>query len=158
MAHPVKWHPDIVFKKIFERIAGGEPMAAICRDEDMPSYPWVTAQIRAHTELQRQYTAALEDRADFLAWQIEMLADSPMPQGMDGASKSAWVQHLRVKLDARKWLAAKMAPKRYGEKLEIDNTVRVDLAEAMRLAQERVDRFRDGNVIENSTAEVVDQG
>lgn len=156
MPWPTKFDPEKIFPTIFARIASGEPLASICREEGMPSYPWVTGQIRGCAELQSRYKAALEDRADMLAWQIEQLADSPMPDGMDGAGKSAWVQHLRVKIDTRKWVASKMAPKRYGEKLEVDGTVTVDISAAIQQARERVDRLRGLNVIESSTAEVVE--
>lgn len=73
--------------------------------------------------MKANYQITVEDRADRLAEQIMELADTPMPAGLDGPSKAAWiVQHLRVRLDARKWATSKLKPKTYGERLDVSVT------------------------------------
>ncbi len=49
----------------------------------------------------------------------------------------------RVRIDTRKWLLSKMAPKRYGDRLELagdkDNPLEVNIAGAAELLSSRVD-------------------
>jgi hypothetical protein len=70
--------------------------------------------------LRARYQEACEDRADRLAEELLELADSPMPQGLDGPGKSAWVQKLRLQVDTRKWIACKLKPHQYGERLDLE--------------------------------------
>lgn len=37
-----------------------------------------------------------------------------------GSVDSAWVQMQRLKIDAKKWELSKLAPKKYGDKLEVE--------------------------------------
>ena len=56
-----------------------------------------------------RYARAREEQADTLADDIVRIADDPK---LDPNDK-------RVRVDARKWVAAKLKPKKYGEKLEL---------------------------------------
>jgi hypothetical protein len=82
---------------------------------------------------------AVEDRADRLAEELMELADSPMPVGLDGPSKSAWVQQLRLRVDVRKWAASKLKPKTYGERLDLSvSNEPISIISALEAAQRRV--------------------
>lgn len=69
-----------------------------------------------HKEFSEQYVRAREAQADALADEIVDIADSE-----ENPAKA------RVRVDARKWIAAKMKPKRYGDKIttEHEGTVEV---------------------------------
>lgn len=74
-----------------------------------------------------QYARAREAQADKLAEDILAIADdgrNDTYQTDDGESVNHDViARSRLRVDARKWLAGKMAPKRYGDKLELDASV-----------------------------------
>jgi hypothetical protein len=93
-------------------------LAAFCRERGL-SYTRMLRWLDASTERSQLYARAKEDRADNIADEFAAIADEPIPTTLQGSYDSAAVQDKRVRLDARKWLAAKLAPKRYGEKVAI---------------------------------------
>lgn len=91
---------------ICERMADGESLRSICRDDAMPSKSSVFKWLRLHKSFADQYARALESRADSHADDLIDIADDP---ALDPNDK-------RVRIDARKWVAARLRPKVYGEK------------------------------------------
>ena len=59
-------------------------------------------------------TRAREERADLLAKEILEIADAPCKDAVE-------VAHARNRLDTRKWLASKLAPRKYGDRVEHDH-------------------------------------
>ena len=98
-------------------------MASICRADDMPCESSVYGWLRKNEEFLQNYTRAKEDQADLLAEQIIEIADETSNDtvtGKDGQeiANSEWINRSRLRVDARKWVAAKLKPKKYGDKLE----------------------------------------
>ncbi len=96
------------------RLAKGESMASIGRDPKMPGattiYDWIDAD---ETGLSAErYARARERQADFGADEIREIADD---QSLDPNSR-------RIMVDARKWIAAKLKPRVYGDKLDVKHT------------------------------------
>jgi hypothetical protein len=68
-------------------------------------------------ERRNQYMRAREEQADTLADEIVAIADNATD-----------AQIARLQMDARKWFASKVAPKKYGDKTDITsngNTIAV---------------------------------
>jgi hypothetical protein len=61
------------------------------------------------------YARAREHQAESYADEIASIADSA--QGLD----SAGVNAARLRVDARKWCASKLLPKRYGDKIDLNH-------------------------------------
>lgn len=112
---------------ICERLANGETLRAICRDEAMP--PEATVRRWALDDVQgfaAQYARARDLGLDAMAeglLEIADEADTVQKVGADGetmevAFDSVAVQRNKLRVDARKWLLSKMAPKKYGDKLQ----------------------------------------
>lgn len=91
---------------ICDRLANGESLRKICRDAGIPSQPTIFRWIGANEEFRKQYARARETQADAIADEILNIAD----EAVDPAKA-------RVQIDARKWLAGKMRPKIYGDKV-----------------------------------------
>lgn len=53
------------------------------------------------------------------------------------------IQHLRVRLDTRKWIASRVYRQLYGDKVEISTQVQVDLSAAMEAAEKRLQAQRN---------------
>ena len=70
-----------------------------------------------------QYTRAREEQADTLADEILAIADETPDSVTDekGISRtdSGWVTWQRNRVDARKWVASKLKPKKYGDALKV---------------------------------------
>ena len=102
-----------------ERIATGEPLSHICREDDMPALSTVYKWLNAHKEFVEMYARCKEDQADTLADEILSIADEPpVPDGQTGKIDAAWVSWQKNRIDARKWTASKLKPKSYGDKVE----------------------------------------
>jgi hypothetical protein len=57
------------------------------------------------------------------------LADEPVPSDEHGRMDSAAVNDKRLRIDTRKWIASKMHPAVYGDKVGIDASVTANLAD-----------------------------
>lgn len=97
--------------KICELIANGMSLRAVCSQEGMPSAVTVCKWLSENEEFSKQYARAREEQAVSFADEIIQIADSVEPD-------SAAVAKAKLQIDSRKWLAAKMAPKKYGDKVE----------------------------------------
>lgn len=112
-----------VITEICARIAQGEPLRSICDSEDMPGLRTVYTWLAQEPEFQHLYARAREDQADALADDIVCIADEPpLPDGETGKIDSAWVAWQRNRIDARKWTASKLKPRKYGDKTEAEVT------------------------------------
>ncbi len=109
---------------ICARLADGESMRSVCRDDAMPSMSTVFKWLREHNEFSQQYAIAKEECAEVYAEEIIEIADDSSNDyteaGEGGETKlnSEHVQRSRLRIDARKWVASKLKPKKYGDKLQ----------------------------------------
>ncbi|MDR6393045.1 terminase small subunit-like protein [Paraburkholderia phenoliruptrix] len=109
---------------ICERLADGESLRAICLDDSMPARASIFKWLGENKSFSDQYARAREAQADTMADEILHIADTPV-MGQKTVSKATgieitegdMIEHRRLQVDARKWLAAKMAPKKYSERL-----------------------------------------
>lgn len=113
---------------ICARLATGEPLVKICRDEHMPGTSTVYRWLAAHEPFRDMYARAREDQADTLADEILDIADEDPAVVFEkehtssgelevARVDSAAVNHQRLRIDARKWIASKLKPRKYGEKV-----------------------------------------
>lgn len=141
-----RFSPERAWEVLLADIANGASLtAALQRLNPAPSYWWAKDQLRRNPELRTRYQQACEDRADRLAEELLELVDSPIPQGLDGPGKSAWVQKLRLQVDTRKWIACKLKPRQYGERVDIEvKQTSISIMAALGAAEKRVS---DGKII-----------
>ncbi|MBU6182674.1 MAG: hypothetical protein KGR46_07675 [Verrucomicrobia bacterium] len=106
---PSIWSQELA-DQICERISNGETLRAVCRDIKIaPST--VIEWTWKNKEFFEQYTRARQKQADAYADMI-----------LDEAFNSIDPQIGRLRVDALKWVASKLAPKRYGDKVEVEQT------------------------------------
>ncbi len=70
-------------------------------------------------DLAERYTRAREVLIEKMANDLMEIADTPVGSTESGATDSGAVQKQRLQVDTRKWLLSKLAPKKYGDKLEL---------------------------------------
>lgn len=119
---------DAVVFELLERIADGESLRAICRDDHMPDKATVFRWLADDADLRDQYARARETQADSIFDEIIEIADDarndwmerqgPDGQGVGWQLNGDHVQRSRLRIDARKWMAGKLRPKVYGDKVE----------------------------------------
>jgi hypothetical protein len=109
MARPSDYNLEIA-AEICERLAGGEPLQAICRKGDgMPTDTIVRRWRYALPEFCAMCAHAREDAGH--AWAERAVAMAMTADPLTAVS-------VRVKFDALRWYASKLAPKTYGDKLQ----------------------------------------
>ena len=148
-----------VWPQVLEAISNGASLTEAMRQPNMPSLAWAKRQLQHDPDLQRAYQAAIVERAQALADQIVQLSDSQPPPNLEGAALSAWVQQLKLRLWARTWVAAKLAPRQWGERLDVSVTeTRISITAALKAAETRLidlppePRARDNRLTLSSTA------
>lgn len=83
----------------------------------MPSYATVCKWHLTHPEFTEIYAKAKDDQADYLADDLVRIADEYPEVDDKGKIDSAWVAWQRNRIDVRKWTAAKLKPRKYGERV-----------------------------------------
>lgn len=110
MARPTIYNPKLA-DEICKRIAGGESLRRICKDDDMPSrktvHLWLLDEEKK--EFLYQYEIACNIRAEDKFDELEEIADNG----------SGDVQRDRLRTDVRKWWLSKALPKKYGDKMDL---------------------------------------
>lgn len=117
---------------ICARLAEGESLRSVCRDDAMPAMSSIFKWMREHPEFSNQYARAKEESADAMAEDVLEIADNEveqplivdgLPMQVDGklvmVKDNVSVQHAKLRVDTRKWLMSKMKPKKYGERVAV---------------------------------------
>lgn len=113
--------------RICEELALGKSMRTVCTQEGMPAMSSVFKWLREHKEFSEQYAKAKEESTDAMAEDLLYISDTPVmgevrtikPDGSVEIKQDEMLGHRRLQVDSRKWLMAKMKPKKYGDKLDM---------------------------------------
>ena len=137
IGRPTDYTKDMA-DKICEKIANGRSLRSICAEDGMPPMKTIYRWLEANEEFRHQYARARDKQADYFAEEIIEIADS-------AEAEIAAVSKAKLQIDARKWAASKIAPKKYGDKQEIDvkssdgsmrPSVRLDAEEFRKIAED----------------------
>ena len=105
-------HGPEVEDEICRQMAAGLPLDTICRQEGMPNIVTVLHWAAGgRPGFDQKYARAREALATRLVAEAIELVDRPVA---DAAQASA----MRTRADMRKWLASKLFPRQYGDKVE----------------------------------------
>jgi hypothetical protein len=117
---------------ICEKLSSGKPLRQICMEEGMPSQASVYLWLLKHPEFSEMYTRAREEQADTLADEIVAIADEQpevIPvydkrtgELVDHKLDNAFIQWQKNRMDARKWTAMKLKPRKYGDRVALEGT------------------------------------
>ncbi len=128
---PSEYKPDTA-DRICAELAIGRPLSKICKDHDMPDLSTVYRWLRTYPQFAEAYARAREDQADTFADEIVEIADDNSGDAeIDENGKrrldQEFVARSRLRVDARKWVAAKLKPRKYSDRAgeSTDTTVEV---------------------------------
>lgn len=111
-----------VFELIITEIEQGNPLRHALKLKDMPSSQTFFKWLANDAVKSKRYARACEVRADQIFEEIMEIADNHREDAIvtdNGiVMNSEFVQRSRLRIDARKWMLAKMNPKKYGDKVE----------------------------------------
>lgn len=128
MGRPTDFTQEVA-DTICERISDGESLRTICAGEDMPNKATVFRWLGAHEKFRDQYAHAREVQADSIFDDIIDIADNGSNDWMQKnfGEEARWVENgealrrSQIRIDARKWMAGKLRPKKYGDKLDVEH-------------------------------------
>lgn len=132
VGRPTGYTQDLA-DQICEGLASGMSMRTVCKEETFPCMQTVFRWLRTYPEFCEQYTRAKAEAADALVEEMMDISDDGTNDWMEVHDKDGecigykvngeHVQRSRLRVETRKWIAAKLKPKKYGEKVDVNHGV-----------------------------------
>ena len=121
-------YSEVVANNICDEIASGKSLLSICDQSGFPSTVTIYRWLDTHEEFRNKYARARELQAEHYAAEVISLADRPViaekvtikPNGDEERVIGDNTERTRLQIDARKWYASKLAPKKYGDKVQTE--------------------------------------
>ena len=108
----------------------------------LPAQSTVYEWLIRHPLFQEQYARAREEQADTNADEILEIADEHPPEYTDEKGRTSldvtYIQWQRNRIEARKWTAAKLRPKKYGDRVAVEG---VEGGAAIKTEDATADKF-----------------
>lgn len=146
---PSRYRPRSAWE-ICDRLADGENLAKICRDEHMPDERTVRRWVldNVDPDFTVAYNQARRIQAGRWADEIIDLSD----ESRRAAGDMALMQSYKLSVDSRKWLAARLLPDAYGDRVLVDRQPRSEI----HIFLPQKDVISPSELIEDATAKLVD--
>lgn len=119
-------YSEALLQEILLKVADGESLASVCRKDGFPSRKTFFAWVSDKPSIAEQYQVALSMRAELFADEIIEIADDSgfdikLDKDGNGRVDTENVQRAKLRVDSRKWIVSRLLPKKYGDKVEVDN-------------------------------------
>lgn len=133
MARPTDYTEQVA-DRICAGLIDGRSLRQICQDDGMPGKQTVFDWLERHEGFRTKYARAREMQADVM--------DDLILETAEKCSNETYNAD-RVKIGAYQWRAAKLAPKKYGERITQSHEGKIDtgLAEIMKLISDNPKRL-----------------
>lgn len=137
--------------EIIADISKGVPLMEICRREHMPETVSVYRWCEANPEFASRFARARAEGFDAIAQDCVKIADDASQDVIDDGKggrmqNSVAAARARLRVETRLKLLAKWDPKRYGERLQVEETVSARLLSRA----EAIAQIRDGSIDANA--------
>jgi len=144
---PVEYTEEIA-EEVCWRLAHGESLVSICSSEHLPHCATIYRWLIRFPVFCEMYARAREDQADTNADEILAIADEMPPEYTDEKGRTTldqtYIQWQKNRIDARKWTAAKLKPRKYGDRFAVEG---VEGGAAIKTENTSADKFLE--VIKN---------
>lgn len=123
---------ETVIEQIMSQLETGKSLVQVCKQDNMPDRETVSRWMRDEPGFAARYAHARAMQADTLFAEMASIEDKVTVGSMDSHAA-------RVVLDSMRWRASKLAPKVYGDRLDVsvsDN--RISISGALAAAQARL--------------------
>lgn len=110
-------YSEEIAQKIGDRLIDGISLSKICTEPGMPSMRTVLRWLAKHEEFRTLYSVARQLQADLFFEEVLQIADGAAKDLVNDPTRD-WrkLQADRIRMDARKWVLARMSPQKYGKK------------------------------------------
>jgi frataxin-like iron-binding protein CyaY len=126
MGRPSLYNETIV-ESICTLLKNGKSLNKICKIEGFPAIETIWDWLEKYPDFLRKYIRAREAQADYLAEEIiDIAAETDVKAVYHGEEitlelSAAAVARNRLRVDAQKWYASKVNPKKYSDKTVLSN-------------------------------------
>lgn len=100
---------------ICDQLVEGRSLRSICSADDLPSVGTFLRWVSRDKALAEQYASARDIQMDYFADDINQIADDVLADGDH-------IQKAKLRIDTRKWTAAKLKPQKYGDNLKVQHS------------------------------------
>jgi hypothetical protein len=107
-----------ISKVVLSGMSSGLSCFKACKAAGVPHSTFLS-WVDQDSALADRYARAREDLIEHIATETIDIADAPVGSTDNGSTDSGAVQKQRLQVDTRKWLLSKLAPKKYGDRLEL---------------------------------------
>jgi len=121
VGRPSLYTPELA-DLICERVAEGESLRKICADDDMPHRSNVERWLSQDPDFAAKYAHARERQGD-------LMDEEQMEICRQIKTKEIAAAEARVLVGVLQWRASKLAPKRYGEKIDVSHSGGIDVSD-----------------------------
>ena len=119
-------------ERLVAEIQTGRSLRQVCADDGMPDIRTVTRWLVSDAAFAHKYARARMAQADVLFDRMEAVEEAVSAGTMDSHAA-------RVVLDSMRWRASKLAPKVYGDRLDVNvSDTRISITGALAAAQSRL--------------------
>ena len=134
---------SVMVETLLEQIEIGKSMREVCRMDGMPDHTTVIRWMRDDAVLATKYARARTAQADTLFDRMEAVEEAVAAGTMDSHAA-------RVVLDSMRWRASKLAPKVYGDRLDVSvSDTRISISGALLAAQSRLALLHDAAQVQD---------
>jgi len=124
---PTKFTPELADLICSKIATSSRSLRTICEDEEMPAVRTIMYWLRDNADFLQQYTRAKEDQADYLAEEMIDIADDGSNDFMTitkgdtsyNVEDKEVTSRSKLRVETRKWIASKLKPKKYSERMDI---------------------------------------
>lgn len=136
-----------VIEAILGHIDDGMSLRAACVKIDFPRKTferWLDSDL----DLCAQYERARANRSDKIFEEMLMIADTPLIGKIETTKEwgveertADMIEHRRLQVETRKWMLGKMAPKKYGDRVELEHSGEVKTSDSADLSKLSLDEL-----------------
>lgn len=126
-------YTDEKAKKICELTSTShKSLKTICDELNIPVRT-VLDWLASNTDFSQKYARAKDEQADFLVEELMEIADDSSkdtlidPETGKKYENKEWTNRSRLRVDTRKWIASKLKPRKYSERIDLNHSGEVGI-------------------------------
>ena len=138
MSNPIG-RPETYSKEIADKICGeiaasSKSLRTICAQEGFPGIRTVMRWLADKDDFRQQYALAKQEQADYMVEEMLEIADDGSNDYMTitkgdityNVENKEVTNRSRLRVDTRKWIASKLKPKKYADRVELGGSLAIN--------------------------------
>ena len=146
VGRPSEYNHEVADLICTEIACSSKSLKTICSQEGMPCVKTIMNWLRTNEEFLQQYTRAKQEQADFMVEEMIEIADDGSNDLMTiikgneqyETENKEVTNRSKLRVETRKWIASKLKPKKYGDKLELNANVKNENVDLTNLNEEEL--------------------